>query len=209
VQARQGGIRFAINRSEARACEHPYSRNRGVGLLDPFAQRLQEANATIEEANATIARVRVLARNRGVGLLDPFAQRLQASDHCRIVIRPQVGFMPPADRIRVTMDPKSRTAFVGPRRKVPRRPQKRFALLFCCGPQLGKEQGQGLLMSGNEHGHAWYPTRWNSVGYGTRTRSYPTSVQIVGYPLLDMPHCQSRVDGASEIEVSVSGAARC
>ena len=75
----------------------------------------------------------VQARQGGIGfaingrLLYPFAQRLQASEHGSIVIRPQVGFMTPADRIRVTMDPKFRTAFVRPLRQVPRRAQKRFA----------------------------------------------------------------------------------
>ena len=51
------------------------------------------------------------------------------------------------------MDPKFRTACVGPLREIPRRPQKRFALLGCRGLQLGKEQGQGLFMGGGERGH--------------------------------------------------------
>ena len=61
------------------------------------------------------------------------------SGNCLILIPSQVGLLPPADRIRVPMYPEIRTAFVGSLREVPRRPEKRLALLCCRGLQLGEE----------------------------------------------------------------------
>jgi len=49
----------------------------------------------------------------------------------------------------------------------------------------------------------WALCRWYNDQFVSHKRA------DCGIPPTDMPHCQSRVDGAGEIEVSVSGAARC